>query len=177
MNCKALVLALVFAVAGCNAMPTVQERSPQQTRIEVAFSPNGGATALVVSAIDAARREILVQAYGFTSRPIAEALVHARQRGVAVRVILDKSQRSQRGSLGEFIAAQGIEVGVDAKHAIAHNKVMVIDGEAVVTGSFNFTASAESRNAENVLILRGSPETVLRYRENWETHRTHSEDW
>lgn len=145
--------------------------------IEVAFSPDGGATALVIRSVDTAKNEILVQAYGFTSRPIAEALVHAHQRGVVVRALLDKSQRTQRGSLGEFIATQGIDVGIDARHAIAHNKVMVIDGETVLTGSFNFTASAESRNAENVLLLSSHPEVAAGYRDNWQLHRAHSEAW
>jgi phosphatidylserine/phosphatidylglycerophosphate/cardiolipin synthase-like enzyme len=68
-------------------------------------------------------------------------------------VILDKTQRTDKYSSATFFLNQGIPVRIDAKHAIAHNKVMVIDGEAVITGSFNFTKTAEENNAENLLII------------------------
>ena len=77
---------------------------------------------------------MLVQAYSFTSAPIAKALVDAHKRGVDVRVILDKSQRTEKYSSADFVAHAGILTLIDAKHAIAHNKVMVIDGETVLTG-------------------------------------------
>ena len=60
----------------------------------------------------------------------------------------------------------------DGKHAIAHNKLMVIDESIVITGSFNFTNSAETRNAENFLILKSSP-LAVRYKEEWLKHWSH----
>jgi phosphatidylserine/phosphatidylglycerophosphate/cardiolipin synthase-like enzyme len=93
---------------------------------------------------------------------------------VEVRVILDKSQRSEKYSSATFMQHAGIPVWIDAKHAIAHNKVMVLDGRVVVTGSFNFTKAAEERNAENLLIIR-DPALARLYTANWERCLAHSE--
>jgi phosphatidylserine/phosphatidylglycerophosphate/cardiolipin synthase-like enzyme len=89
--------------------------------------------------LNKAKSTILVQAYSFTSAPIVKALLNAHKRGVKVEVILDKSQKTQKYSSATFLYNQGIPVKIDAQHAIAHNKVMIIDGETVITGSFNFT--------------------------------------
>lgn len=137
------------------------------------FTPDGeSCQAMLVDAIRNARRSVLVQAYSFTSKPIAEALMQARKRGVDVRVILDKSQVSERYTSATFLKHQGIEVVIDSRPAIAHNKVMIFDGEAVFTGSFNFTKSAEERNTENGILIRGDARLVKRYVENWQSrHR------
>jgi phosphatidylserine/phosphatidylglycerophosphate/cardiolipin synthase-like enzyme len=92
-----------------------------------------------VQALGNAKRTVLAQAYSFTSAPIAKALLNAHKRGVQVQVILDKSQRAEKYSSADFLANQGVPVMIDASHAIAHNKVIIIDGETVLTGSFNFT--------------------------------------
>jgi phosphatidylserine/phosphatidylglycerophosphate/cardiolipin synthase-like enzyme len=141
--------------------------------VEVYFSPQGGATDAVVREIDHARQTILVQAYSFTSRAIAKALVRARQRGAAVQVILDPSNLSERFSLAGFLARGGIPVLIDAAHEIAHNKIMILDGAVVITGSFNFTHQAEVANAENLLILRDH-QIAARYADNWHEHERHS---
>ena len=141
------------------------------------FSPNGGCTDAVISALHDAKKTILVQAYSFTSAPIAEALVEAKKRGVDVQVILDKSQRTERYSGASFLANGGIPVFIDADHKIAHNKVMIIDGQTVITGSFNFTKSAETGNAENVLLILHAPELAKRYSENWQEHLAHSQKY
>ena len=126
----------------------------------------------IVKAIDASEREVLVQAYGFTHNSIAQALVRAHERGVKVRVLLDqKSQSSNRYVMGVLSEAQ-IELRQDGKHAIAHNKVMVIDQTIVITGSFNFTNSAASRNAENFLVLK-SEDLAEQYRLQWKNHWAH----
>lgn len=135
---------------------------------QVYFSPDGGCTTAIFAAQEAATSTVRVQAYSFTSAPIAKALATAQARGVDVRVILDKSQRTERYSGADFIAHAGIPVLIDEKPAIAHSKVMIIDGSTVITGSFNFTSSAESRNVENVLVLR-SAELAAAYTANWQT--------
>jgi phosphatidylserine/phosphatidylglycerophosphate/cardiolipin synthase-like enzyme len=138
----------------------------------VYFTPPANAVAAIVDAIDASEREVLVQAYGFTHNAIAQALVRAHQRGVMVRVLLDrKSQNSNRYVMDVFGDAQ-IELRLDGKHAIAHNKVMVIDQTVVITGSFNFTNSASARNAENFLVLK-SADLAEKYRLQWQTHWAH----
>jgi len=142
--------------------------------IEVFFSPKGGCTGSIVKNLDQAKSNVLVQAYSFTSVPIAEALVKVYKRGVRVEVILDKSQISEKYSSADFLSHAGIEVTIDFKHKIAHNKVMVIDCSIVITGSFNFTKSAEGSNAENLLVIH-SEEIAKKYTENWKKHALHSE--
>jgi phosphatidylserine/phosphatidylglycerophosphate/cardiolipin synthase-like enzyme len=144
--------------------------------IEVYFSPRGGCTEAIVQQLDAAKSSVLVQAYSFTSDSIAEAIVEAHKRGVRVEVILDRSQLTEKYCSADFVAHAGIPVAIDAKHAIAHNKIMVIDGETVITGSFNFTKQAEHSNAENLLVIR-SRSLAETYTANWKAHARHSEPY
>jgi phosphatidylserine/phosphatidylglycerophosphate/cardiolipin synthase-like enzyme len=150
---------------------------PSVGTVEVFFSPNGGATETIVREIGKARQEVLVQAYSFTSKPIAKALLDAQRRGVKVVAVLDKSQRTQKYSGATFLTNAGIPVYIDSQHAIAHNKVMVLDRSTLITGSFNFTKAAEEKNAENLLVLKGNPALVERYLKNFEEHRGHSEPY
>jgi phosphatidylserine/phosphatidylglycerophosphate/cardiolipin synthase-like enzyme len=142
--------------------------------IQVFFSPNGGCTDAVVENLQKATNAVYVQAYSFTSVPIAKALVNARQRGVKVEVILDKSQRTEQYSSAKFLLDYAVPTWIDAKHAIAHNKIMVIDGSTVLTGSFNFTKAAEESNAENLLVIHDQ-KLAGRYLTNWQDHQKHSE--
>jgi phosphatidylserine/phosphatidylglycerophosphate/cardiolipin synthase-like enzyme len=171
------IFLLLFAclVPGCQA----QQDTSQATSlppIEVFFSPKGGCTEAVVKELNAAKETVLVQAYSFTSTPIAKALLAAHKRGVKVQVILDKSQKTEKYSDADFLVNVGIPVQIDAKHAIAHNKVIVIDGATVITGSFNFTKAAEEHNAENLLVIR-SPELAAKYAANWKAHADHSDPY
>src|SRR5215831_7840425 len=137
-------LALLFA-AGCTPSSS---SIPQGVRVY--FSPHGGATEAVIDALDHATNSVLVQAYSFTSAPIARALVEAQRRGVKVQVILDKSQRTEKYSEADFLQHENIPTLIDAEHAIAHNKIIIIDNFLVLSGSFNFTRAAEENNAENL---------------------------
>ena len=169
------LLVLTSFAPGCQA----QDTSPPSTTlppIQVFFSPKGGCTEAVVKELNAAKTFVLVQAYSFTSTPIAKALLEAHKRGVKVEVILDKSQRTEKYSEADFLVNVGIPTWIDAQHAIAHNKIMVIDGATVVTGSFNFTTAAEEHNAENLLVIR-SPELAAQYTANWNAHYSHSEPY
>src|SRR2546430_13072224 len=98
-----------------------------------------------------------MQAYSFTSAPIAKALVEAHKRGVKVLAVLDTSNETQKYSAATFLVNAGIQTLIDDQHAIAHNKVMVIDSATILTGSFNFTKAAEAKNAENLLVLTEAP--------------------
>ena len=101
--------------------------------------------------------------------------MEAHRRGLTVQVILDKSQRTERYSSATFLADEGIPTYIDPFHKIAHNQVMVIDGETVITGSFNFTKAAETGNAENLLVISHAQELAARYTANWKEHFGHSE--
>ncbi len=142
--------------------------------IRVYFSPNGGCTDAILSQINQAKTEILLQAYSFTSKPIAQALIRAQKRGVRITAVLDKSNRRQKYSAATFLKNVGIPVFIDDKHAIAHNKIMIIDNRVVITGSFNFTMAAENKNAENLVILDDLPDLTRAYQENFQNHLRHS---
>ena len=148
-----------------------QEKPPSW---EVYFSPNGECTDAIIRELNKAQNTVLVQAYSFTSAQIAKALLDAHRRGIKVDVILDKSQRTQSYSSATFLLNVGIPTRIDAQHSIAHNKVMIIDGETVITGSFNFTKAAEEKNAENLLIIHDK-ELASLYTKNWQEHAQHSE--
>ena len=140
----------------------------------VCFSPHGGCTEAIVYQIDNAKSEILVLAYSFISTPIAKALVNAHKRGVHIEIILDKSNKSEKYSAGDFIVHMGVTTYIDSRHATAHNKIIIIDKETVITGSFNFTKAAEEKNAENLLIIRNKKLAEI-YINNWNKHKDHSE--
>ena len=165
-----VVLAAALATGGCHSCPG------PQPHIEVFISPQDGCTEAIVSALDHATNTVLVQAYYFTSSPIAKALVDAHKRGVNVQIILDKSQRTEKYSSADFVAHAGIPTYIDARHAIAHNKIMVIDEYKILTGSFNFTKAAEEKNAENLLVIQDVA-LAAKYAKNWQKHLEHSESY
>jgi phosphatidylserine/phosphatidylglycerophosphate/cardiolipin synthase-like enzyme len=129
-----------------NPAPAPRSPSPSATTtrsaVSVCFTPGGNCTDTIVDALSDAKRTVLVQAYSFTSAPLAKALLKAHKRGVQVQVILDKSQRNEKYSSADFLANQGVPTMIDANHAMAHNKVIVIDGEVVITGSFKCATSS-----------------------------------
>ena len=142
-------------------------------RAQVYFSPHGGDTDAIVKILTKAKSEILVQAYSFTSTKIAKAMIDAHKRNVPIEIILDKSNVSKKYSAADFMSHAGIPTYIDSQHAIAHNKIMIIDNEIVITGSFNFTKAAENNNAENLMII-SSKDLAKFYKENWSSHKAHS---
>ncbi|VBB07418.1 Hypothetical protein LUCI_2667 [Lucifera butyrica] len=141
---------------------------PATGTIKLAFSPEGGITAMIVDELNHAKKSVLVQAYSFTSPEIAKALTTAKKRGVDVKVILDKSQETEKYSSATFLVHAGIPVHIDRAFQIAHNKVMIIDGTDVVTGSFNFTKAAEHNNAENCEIHQGNKPLADEFANYWQ---------
>ena len=174
----ALLLQALSTLRGGDVWGTAHANPGVGAQVEVLgvyFSPPAGSAAAIVKAVDASQHEVLVQAYSFTHNAIAQAVLRAHARGVAVRVLLDqKSEQTNRYVLELLRQARGPLRG-DGQHAIAHNKVMVIDGAVVITGSFNFTNSAETRNAENFLILK-SPDLARIYKAEWEKHWAHGSE-
>ncbi len=138
--------------------------------MEVFFSP--GPTAAIVRELAKAVKSVHVRAYGFTSAAIADALIAAHQRGVVIDMVVDPCNASKYSQAPRCLAA-GIGVMTDHKHAISHDKIMVIDELMVLTGSFNFTDSAERKNAENLLILESVGMAGL-YITDHMVHKAHS---
>jgi phosphatidylserine/phosphatidylglycerophosphate/cardiolipin synthase-like enzyme len=141
--------------------------------IKVFYSPKGGCQDAIVNELKKARREILVMAYSFTADPITLGLVDAKKRGVTVDILLDHSNEKESYSDLHIFMEHGLDPRIDADHAIAHNKIIIIDKRIVITGSFNFTNQAEHENAENLLIIKGHAELPALYRDNFFKHKAH----
>lgn len=179
----ALVVALGWSASAAaqRAVPALNPL-PATGTVQVAFTPWEDGESMVVAAINEAQQQILVQAFLFTSRRIAAALIAARGRGVEVLVTADREQtRGRRGSRVRELAAAGIPVWLETRYAAAHNKVMVIDAgtreATVITGSYNWTSNAQRQNAENLMIVRRNRAVADAYAANWQRHRADAEPY
>jgi phosphatidylserine/phosphatidylglycerophosphate/cardiolipin synthase-like enzyme len=171
---RVVVFLCLSLLATVSWWQSVQAQPQPAEILAIYFTPPAGGASGLIKQMDGAKKSIKVMAYGFTATNLAEALIRAKRRGVDVTLIQDeKSAQNNRETLPILLAA-GIEVRSDGKHAIQHNKVMLIDDDIVITGSYNFTNSAEKRNAENIMIVRSSY-AAKRYADNWKTHWEHSE--
>ncbi len=177
---KLFVTLMTLVAAGCSSMANAADPVFSPTfaaECSVKFSPKGGATEQIVSMIDnVAKERIELMTYSFTSEPIANALVRAARRGVKVTAVIDSDEPLKKGNKVAAIRDAGADTNLDKKHAIQHNKVVIIDDLYVHTGSFNFSANADKRNAENSVWCK-SKEMVKIYRENFELHKGHSESF
>jgi phosphatidylserine/phosphatidylglycerophosphate/cardiolipin synthase-like enzyme len=164
---------VLLLLATCTAQAVAAEPPPPLPPIEVYFSPKGGCTDAILKELKAAKSTVLVQAYWFTSEPIAKALVEAHKRGVKVQVILDLSRTEIDNDQAHFIVQNDVPTFIDDKHTTAHSKVIIIDGQIVITGSFNFTQQAEEENVENLLVIRDRA-IADKFTANWKAHAEHS---
>ncbi|MEG2389797.1 phospholipase D family protein [Pseudomonas kurunegalensis] len=144
-------------------------------RIEVGFSPEGSAQDLVLRTIGVAKNSIRLSAYMMTSPEVTKALIAAKQRGVDVAVVADHQGNLQGGAAraGQhaltLLARAGIPTRTVKAYAIHHDKFMVIDGKAVETGSFNYTAAAARNNSENALVVWNDAELAEQYLAHWQS--------
>ncbi|RQO68271.1 endonuclease [Aquitalea sp. FJL05] len=161
-----LLASLLAALLACPA--TQAATRPVISQSEVAFAPDPAALQLVLKAIQSARRSIHVAAYVFTSKPVAQALLAAQHAGIEVAVVADRKENSGRYSATRFLADQQLPVRLNARYAIFHHKFMIIDAMHVQTGSFNYSAAAAGKNAENVLVVWNAPELAARYEQQWQ---------
>jgi phosphatidylserine/phosphatidylglycerophosphate/cardiolipin synthase-like enzyme len=180
---RTLVMALALAVAPVAAadVPTPR-RYPAAGTVEIAFTPGDAVDNLIIAAIDRAQTEILVHAYTFTHRRIAQALINARHRGVTVAVLADREQaRAVPQNVLAQLANGGVEVWLDGNFAAAHNKVIVIDAglprATTITGSYNFTLAAQRSNAENIVVLHDNEPVARAYRGNWQRLKVGASPW
>ncbi|MFY9328568.1 MAG: phospholipase D family protein [Georgfuchsia sp.] len=143
------------------------EPLPKDASYDVGFSPYGDSLNVVLKGIHSARTSILVAAYSFTSKPIATALLDAHNRGVKVQVVADRKS-NKKYSAAAYLANHGIPLRLNGNYAIHHHKFMIIDSETVQTGSFNYSAAAVNKNAENVLLLWHVKPLAETYRKEWQ---------
>jgi phosphatidylserine/phosphatidylglycerophosphate/cardiolipin synthase-like enzyme len=179
-------LAIVVFAAGASAVadspPATGARLAATGSIETAFTPGDRIDNLIIAAIAAAKREVLVNAYSFTQRRISGALIAARKRGVSVQVIADSQQAATlpQNVLLELVKG-GVDVWLDSNYQAAHNKVVIVDADTAnattITGSYNFTVAAQWHNAENIVILRDNQEVARAYRDNWLRLKAHATPW
>lgn len=152
------------------ALPAPVAADP--TAVEPCFTPGEDCEARIVAVIDGARTSIRLQAYSFSSAPVANALIRAHDRHVDVRAILDRSDETLHGSKLKALVAAGVPTWVDASEPIAHLKLLVVDAHLVEFGSYNFTKQAK-RNSE-VAAFVDDAGLAARFLANWERHRAHS---
>lgn len=167
-----IVLVISTAIVIAREAPTTQP-AVVEDGITVYFSPHGGCTEAVIDQIKMATKTLDMQAYSFTSLEIAKALDESQGRGVKVRVILDRKASKNQPRAPKYLVDHKVPTWTDGKHPIAHCKVIIIDGETVITGSFNFTKQAEC-NDENLLVITGKPKLAASYEEHFEEHFKHS---
>jgi phosphatidylserine/phosphatidylglycerophosphate/cardiolipin synthase-like enzyme len=172
MNQKRLQFLLVFIIV-LLGIKIASDYFFISLKCAVYFTPDDPCTQKIVDCINSARYKILVQACWFTSRPIAKALIAAKKRGVDVMMIIDYTQQSAPLILEMM---QYFPIFVDHPIGLAHNKVMIIDDEIVLTGSFNFTLSAQRRNIENSIHLYGK-EIAKEYTRHWFSRRYHAKTY
>lgn len=170
---QTVLLTVAGAAAAFDGTPPIQEAKGS---LQAVFAPWDDIDAVIADAVGAARKQVLVQAYLLTSKKLTGALIAARRRGVDVHVLVDAAQSEKtRHAMLPDLAAAGVAVWFETRYQNAHNKIIVIDASTpqatVITGSFNFTWTAQHRNAENILVVRNNPELAARYLFNWERHR------
>jgi len=147
---------------------------PAAGSLEVAFSPNEGTEHLVVKVIDAAKFEIRVLSYSFTSAPVTEALLRAKRRGVDIKVVADQRENINADRSGKAhaalsaLATAGVDVRTISVYPIHHDKVIVVDRQSVELGSFNYSDAASHKNSENVLVNWGNPKLAQIYLQHFE---------
>ncbi|GBD03587.1 Phospholipase D [bacterium HR19] len=145
-------------------------------RVEVFFSATDGCEDKVINAINSAQRELKIAVYSFTSREISQAVLDAIKRGVSVRIVVDGEQAKDRFSKAGYLASQGVNIKVvdytprRKKFLVPkmHHKFMVVDNKFVMTGSFNFTASAEELNDENCVFIYDDENAVKKFSNEFE---------
>lgn len=158
--------------------PCLAVELPATGTVEVAFSPDGGSEALVLRVVDSARKELRVLAYNFTSAKVARALIRARKRGVDVRLVADHRLNVEDDRTGKSRAAlsalahAGVVVRTSDAFPAHHDKVIIVDRETVLLGSYNFTEAAASRNSENVFVNWRHPALARVYLRHFERNES-----
>jgi phosphatidylserine/phosphatidylglycerophosphate/cardiolipin synthase-like enzyme len=142
--------------------------SVEETDLEVYFSPEDGVSRHLVDLVESAQESVFFLAYSFTQDELADALIERNQEGVKVAGVMEKRQvQSNTGSDYETLRDAGLDVRLDGNPNNMHHKVLIIDGRILVTGSYNFSRSAEERNDENSLVIH-DPEIAALFLEEFQ---------
>jgi hypothetical protein len=132
----------------------------------------------VVIEINSARTQILAQLNAVSSPPITQALINAFKRGVDIEVIADKSTLSTKSSAAAILAGAGIPTYIDARHFTSRNKILlVIDRDALVTGTFTIIKKTGVTDMKKILMLKGNKPKAESFIQDFEKHKAHSETY
>lgn len=147
--------------------------------LQTGFSPEGSAEALVLKVIGSAKHDLRMMGYSFTSPTISAALAKAARSGVDVKLVLDEHGNEGRASKNamNYVVNAGVQLRTIDKYKIQHDKVIVVDGQTVETGSFNYTASAAKANSENVLVAWEVPDLAADYLRHWQSRWDQGTDY
>ncbi len=179
---KVVFMAAMLFAATTLSLTARAEAIPATGSIEPLFTPWDDVEGAIIRALAQAQKTIHVQTYLLTSRPITQALIAAKNRGIDITVLADREMvRNGKSSKVSQLVAAGIPVYLETRYAVAHNKIILIDAQTsngiLLTGSYNFTWSAQARNAENLLIIRNNPRLLQRYFANWQRHQEESQPY
>jgi hypothetical protein len=147
---------------------TLPSASPSSSSSESFFSPGGGIASRIVQEIQRAGVSIDIAIYTFTETEIANALIAAQTRGVAIRIVADSEEAIGAGSVIPRLESAGFQLKKTAGigTGIMHNKYAIFDGHALLTGSYNWSAAAETKNFENAVFIRDAT-TIASYQANF----------
>lgn len=162
---KVLRLALGLVLSSASFAATSGADAPRD--MEVCFSPRENCDDKLIAFLAGARHSLDVAIYSLNLPSIANALVEASQRGVAMRVLVDRLQSKGTSSGVPRLLSANIKVRIGNFSGIMHNKYTILDGRELETGSFNYSAAASDKNAENQIYIF-HPDVVARYQANFE---------
>jgi cardiolipin hydrolase len=131
------------------------------------FSPGPNCRIAIEQAMETALSELLICVFTISDDRLSDAIMAAHRSGLTVRVISDNDKMHDRGSDVEHLSQAGVDVRIDCSPEHMHHKFMVIDGHTVMTGSYNWTRSAETRNEENIIAV-DDPLLATRFSEEFE---------
>jgi phosphatidylserine/phosphatidylglycerophosphate/cardiolipin synthase-like enzyme len=137
------------------------------TDLETCFSPDEDCDTKLLSFIKTAHHTIDMAIYNITLTDLGTLLQNAKQRGIKIRLVVDRREAAGPSSIAKDLASQGIPLRIGHVSGIMHDKFTIIDGQAIETGSFNYTDAAAHRNAENQIYLY-SQQVVDRYADAFE---------
>lgn len=135
-------------------------KAPEISEIQICFSPNADCEKMLIDLISSATESVKVMAYGFTSDEISGAVKNSFDKGIDVKIIIDSARYKTKLNSGKVLKAAGVDVRTDKPRGIAHNKVIIIDDSILITGSYNYTKSASTRNLENIIVLYSSKSSL-----------------
>jgi phosphatidylserine/phosphatidylglycerophosphate/cardiolipin synthase-like enzyme len=166
-------------LAGTHGSPTraIAQSPLTSAHTSCYFSPEGKCLEAIIDQLAAAQNSIELEGRSLTATSIADALISAKRRGVHVTLVLDAAQTSEHRDQVRKLVRAGIPISLDARHAVADNRVILIDEQVVITGSFSFAEVSAQENADNLLILRNQPQLQASYENDFRIHVAHSQPY